>query len=195
MAAQAFFYNAIFFTYALVLARFFSVPSDQRRLAHPAVRCRQFPGAAAARAPVRRDGGAERCWRSPMAFPVSCCCLAAPVPGPVADGDTQTIGWMIVFFFASAAASSAYLTVAENFRWRFAPWPSPCSTPRRPRSAGWPRPICSDLVAAGSRTHLFFGYLFAAALMLAAALVAWVFAVDAEGKSLEEVAPPLSSVN
>ena len=53
MAAQAFFYNAIFFTYALVLTTFYGIPQPACRLVHPAVRGRQRARAAAARAAVR----------------------------------------------------------------------------------------------------------------------------------------------
>ena len=60
MVSQAFFYNAIFFTYALVLTRFYGVPEEQRRLLHLPVRARQLPRAAAARAAVRRDRPAAR---------------------------------------------------------------------------------------------------------------------------------------
>ena len=60
MTAQAFFYNAIFFTYALVLTDFYGVPAERRRLVHPALRGRQFPRAAAARPAVRHASAAGR---------------------------------------------------------------------------------------------------------------------------------------
>ena len=60
MTAQAFFYNAIFFTYALVLTEFYGVRADAGRLVHPAVRGGQFPRAAAARAAVRHASGGGR---------------------------------------------------------------------------------------------------------------------------------------
>ena len=56
MAAQAFFYNAIFFTYALVLTKFYAVSAGDGRLVHPALRGRQFPWAGRSRAPVRHHG-------------------------------------------------------------------------------------------------------------------------------------------
>ena len=60
MASQAFIYNAIFFTYALVLTRFYGVRGRQGRPLHPALRHRQFPGAAAARPVVRLRSAARR---------------------------------------------------------------------------------------------------------------------------------------
>ena len=40
MAAQAFCYNAVFFTYALILTRFYAIASGRHRLVHAAVRAR-----------------------------------------------------------------------------------------------------------------------------------------------------------
>ena len=114
MAAQAFFYNAIFFTYALVLTDFYGVAGRSRRLVHPAVRGGQFPRAVAARPAVRHDRAPDHDRRDLCAlrrsargtgylFSTGCC-----------RRETQTIAWMVIFFFASAAASSAYLTVERD---------------------------------------------------------------------------------
>jgi MFS family permease len=111
----------------------------------------------------------------------------------VLTAQTQTLVWMVIFFFASAAASSAYLTVSETFPLElramaiaifyaigtgiggvFGPW--------------W----FGALVDTGSRASLYAGYLFGSALMIAAALVAWRWGVAAERKPLEEVARPLA---
>ena len=112
----------------------------------------------------------------------------------VLTAQTQTIAWTIIFFVASAAASSAYLTVSEIFPLEirafaiavfysvgtlaggvFAPW------------------IFGVIIGSGSRTALFGGYLLGAALMIAAAVVeAWI-GVPAERRSLESIAAPLSS--
>src|SRR5262249_27724916 len=106
----------------------------------------------------------------------------------------QTIAWMVIFFVASAAASSAYLTVSETF-------------PLEVRAlaiaffyaigtgiggAAGPWPFC-PLIDTGSRWSLFAGYLLGAVLMLAAALVAWRYGVAAERKPLESVATPLAA--
>jgi MFS family permease len=107
---------------------------------------------------------------------------------------TQTLAWTIIFFIASAAASSAYLTVSEVFPLEiralaiaifyafgtltggvFAPW-----------LFGW-------IIGTGSRTGLLIGYLFAAALMIIGALVELWIGVPAERRSLEHIAAPLSS--
>src|SRR5437762_8794541 len=109
---------------------------------------------------------------------------------------TQTIAWMIIFFVASAAASSAYLTVSEIFPLEirafaiaifyavgtlvggvFAPW-----------LFGW-------MIGKGSSDALFIGYLAAAMLMIVGAIVELWIGVPAERRSLEHVAAPLSSRN
>jgi MFS family permease len=110
------------------------------------------------------------------------------------DATTQTLAWTGVFFFASAAASSAYLTVSESF-------------PLEMRAIGiavfyafgtgiggvvapW---LLGRLIDTGSRTEVLGGYLGAAFLMLAAASVQWRWGVNAERRSLEEVAAPLAA--
>ena len=194
MSAQAFFYNAIFFTYALVLANYYAVPSEKIGWHILPFALTNFLG------PVLLGKFFDTWGRRKMltlTYGVSGALLlfwASLFQADLLTATTQTIGWMTVFFFASPAASAAYLTVAENFPLEvramaialFYATATAIGGVGAPYLFGW-------LVEAGSRTNLYFGYLFAAALMLFAAAVAWRFAVDAEGKSLEEVAPPLSA--
>jgi MFS family permease len=108
---------------------------------------------------------------------------------------TQTIAWCVIFFFASAGASSAYLTVSETF---------PLEVRAKAIAVFFAIAQCfgalgpviyGALIGDGSRPLLLFlGYLLGAAVMIGGALVAWFLAVDAEGKSLEDVASPLSAV-
>ena len=138
---------------------------------------------------AQKDAGAHL-WP----FRCAAAVLGQPVPGRVADGDHADHRLDDGVLLRLPAASAAYLTVAENFPLEIRAMAIALFYAAATAIGGVAAPyLFGHLVAAGSRTHLFFGYLFAAALMLAAALVAWVFAVDAEGKSLEEVAPPLSS--
>jgi MFS family permease len=195
MSAQAFFYNAIFFTYALVLANYYSVPSDQVSWHILPFALTNFMG------PLLLGRLFDLWGRRKMlalTYGLSGALLlfwASLFQGGLLTATTQTIGWMTVFFFASPAASAAYLTVAENFPLEIRAMAIALFYAAATGIGGVAAPyVFGHLVAAGSRTHLFYGYLFAAALMLFAAGVAWLFAVDAEGKSLEEVAPPLSSV-
>src|SRR6185437_2776966 len=106
---------------------------------------------------------------------------------------TQTLAWSGVFFFASAAASSAYLTVGENFplevRASAIAWFYAIGT----GLGGIAGPVVFGyLIASGSRADVFVGYALGGGLMLAAAIVAAFLAVDAERRSLESVATPLA---
>lgn len=110
------------------------------------------------------------------------------------DALGQSALWTVIFFFASSAASAAYLTVSEIFpletRGLAIALFFSIGTAIGGIAAPW---FFGSLVASGSRTWLFGGYLLAASFMLAAALVEWFLGVDAERKSLEEIALPLAS--
>ena len=107
----------------------------------------------------------------------------------------QTVGWMIVFFVASPAASAAYLTVSETFPIEIRALTIAVFYALGTGLGGVAAPyVFGKLVESGSRQSVFSGYVFAAALMFAASLVAVRFAVPAERKPLEQVAAPLSSL-
>ena len=197
MAAQAFFYNAIFFTYALVLTDFYGVPgSEPCRLVHPAVRGGQFPRAAPARPPVRHDRpqADDRLHLRHVGHPARGHRLA--VRAGRLSATTQTLAWTVIFFFASSAASSAYLTVSETFPLEIRALAIALFYAIGTGIGGIAGPLLFGiLIETGSRASLFGGYLLAAALMIAAAWIAWRFGIAAERKSLEMVAKPLASVD
>jgi MFS family permease len=108
---------------------------------------------------------------------------------------TQTVGWMIVFFVASPAASAAYLTVSETFPIEIRALAIAIFYAIGTGAGGVAGPIVfGRLIESGSRQSIFGGYVFAALLMFAAAIVAALYAVNAERKPLEQVAKPLSAV-
>jgi MFS family permease len=115
MASQAFFYNAIFFTYALVLGRFFQVPDERIGLYILPFALGNFLG------PLLLGHLFDTWGRKPMialTYAASGLLLAgtAGLFAAGALGATGlTVAWTAVFFFASAAASAAYLTVGETF--------------------------------------------------------------------------------
>jgi MFS family permease len=194
MAAQAFFYNAIFFTYALVLTDFFAIPSDRVGLYILPFAAGNFLG------PVLLGRLFDTRGRRQMIFftyLVSGLLLASTgflfMQG-ILTAFTQTLCWMAIFFFASAAASSAYLTVSETFPLETRALAIAVFYAIGTGIGGVAGPwIFGALIDTGSRPALFAGYLFAAALMIGAALVALRFAVAAEGKPLEQVAKPLAT--
>jgi MFS family permease len=115
MVAQAFFYNAIFFTYALVLTDFYGIPGDHVGWYLLPFAAGNFLG------PVLLGRLFDTIGRRPMiaaTYALSGLLLAAAgylFALGILSATGQTIAWMVIFFFASAAASSAYLTVGETF--------------------------------------------------------------------------------
>jgi len=194
MAAQAFFYNAIFFTYALVLSTFYGVP-------HERVGWYLFPFAIGnILGPLLLGPLFDKVGRRQMiaaTYTVSGLLLALTgylFAAKILDAQTQTIAWMIVFFFASAAASAAYLTVSEVFPVEIRALAIAFFYAVGTGIGGIAAPaLFGALIATKTRDAVFIGYLFGAGLMIFAAIVEALFGVAAEGKSLESVAAPLSS--
>ena len=194
MGAQAFLYNAIFFTYALVLRQFYGVPSEAvgwyilpfaaGNLAGPIVLGQLFDTLGR-----RRMIGAT--------YALSGVLLAGAGWAFAAGWLSawgQTAAWTAIFFFASAAASSAYLTVGETFPLEVRAIAIAAFYAAGTAIGGVAGPaIFGALIQTGSRTELLYGYLAGAALMLVAAGTVWRFGTDAERKPLEQVAPPLSA--
>lgn len=194
MAAQSFFYNAIFFTYALVLSTFYNVP-------HQSVGLYVFPFAAGnVLGPLLLGPLFDRIGRKTMiaaTYIIAGVLLAVSAilfAAGVLDARTQTIAWMIVFFFASAAASAAYLTVSEIFPVEIRALAIAVFFAIGTGIGGVAAPIVfGALIETKQRGMVLIGYLIGTALMVGAGAVQARFGVAAEGKSLESVAQPLSS--
>ncbi|QDW36195.1 MFS transporter [Bradyrhizobium sp. KBS0727] len=195
MAAQAFFYNAIFFTFALVLTDFFGIPASQIGWYILPFAAGNFLG------PLLLGKLFDTLGRRVMitlTYGVSGVLLA--VSGYLfsigaLSAQTQTIAWMVIFFFASPAASAAYLTVSETFPLEVRALAIALFYAIGTGIGGVAGPaLFGALIDTGSRNSVFAGYLFGSALMVAAAVVAWRYAVAAERKSLESVARPLAFV-
>lgn len=193
MATQAFCYNAIFFSYALILTKFygtppasigwFMLPFAAGNFLGPLLLGRLFDTV-----------GRRRMISATYGLAGGLLCLTA---GAFALGwltaETQTMAWMLIFFFASAGASAAYLTVGELF---------PLETRAVTISlfyavgtllGGVAGPaVFGALIVTGEPWQIASGYLLGGGLMLFGAAVAFVLCVPAEGKPLESVAQPLS---
>jgi len=196
MTAQAFFYNAIFFTYAMVLGRFFAVPPERVGLYLVPFAVSNFLG------PLLLGRFFDTWGRRPMiaaTYASSGLLLAATallfVHGAL-TAVTQTLAWAVVFFFASAAASSAYLTVSESFPLEVRALAIALFYALGTALGGVAAPwIFGALIGTGEPAAIAWGYAAGAALMLiAAAVEAWI-GVAAERRALEDVAPPLSCVD
>jgi MFS family permease len=196
MASQAFFYNAIFFTYALVLTDFYGVPSGH-------VGWYLLPFAAGnVLGPVLLGRLFDTLGRRPMiAFTYIMSGVLLAIAGwlfasGLIDARTQTLCWMVIFFFASAAASSAYLTVSETFPLEIRALAIAFFYAVGTGVGGVIGPgLFGALIDTGSRNSVFGGYLFGAVLMVMAGVVAVRWGVAAERKSLEHVARPLTFVD
>ena len=193
MAAQAFFYNAIFFTYALVLTDFFGIAANQVGWYILPFAAGNFLG------PVFLGRLFDTIGRRQMIFFTYVMSgLLLSITGylfmqGILTAFSQTVCWMIIFFFASAAASAAYLTVSETFPLEIRALAIAIFYAIGTGIGGVAGPwIFGLLIDSGSRTTVFGGYLFAALLMIVAGAVALRFGVAAERKSLEEVARPLA---
>src|SRR6202008_2105401 len=109
---------------------------------------------------------------------------------------TQALGWSAIFFVASAAASSAYLTVSEIFPLEMRAVAISLFYAAGTALGGFAGPpLFGAMIESGSRGALFGAYALAAGLMCAAALVAAWLGIDAERRPLEQVAPPLGQAN
>jgi MFS family permease len=192
MAAQAFFYNAIFFTYALMLTRFYGVeeqnvgyyifPFALGNFLGPLVLGRLFD-TIGRRAMITGTYALSGVLLFATAYAFREGWLTAT---------SQALAWSTIFFVASAAASSAYLTVSEIFPLEMRAIAISLFYAVGTALGGFAGPpLYGAMIESGSREALFGAYGLAAALMCAAALVTAWLAVDAERKALEEVCAPL----
>jgi MFS family permease len=195
MSTQSFLYNAIFFTYGLVLEFFFHVKATDTAYYFFAFAAGNLLG------PLTIGRLFDTLGRKKMiagTYLLSGAMLLV-VAFLFKNGDlnamTQTLAWAVIFFFASAGASAGYLTASEVF---------PLEVRAKAIAVFFAIAQCfgafgsawyGHLIGDGSnRNTLFAGYVVGAIAMMAGGLVAVFFAVDAEGKSLEDVATPLSVI-
>ncbi len=194
MACQAFFYNAIFFTYALVLTSFFGVAVSSVGYYIFPFAIGNFLG------PLLLGGLFDRIGRRKMiaaTYALSGLGLLATAfafDRGWLDAVSQAWCWSGIFFFASAAASSAYLTVSEVFPLEMRAVAISLFYAIGTGVGGLVGPaFYGALIDTGNRGSLFWGYVAAAALMCVASGVAALLGVDAERRPLESVARPLSA--
>ncbi len=195
MAAQAFFYNAIFFSYALVLTRFYAIPSAAIGWYILPFALGNFLG------PLLLGPLFDVLGRKPMitaTYALSGVLLA--VVGylfreEMLSAAQLTACWTGIFFFASAAASAAYLTVSESFPLEARALAIALFYAIGTGLGGVVSPwLFGMLVGSGERGAVFCGYLLGAALMIGAALVEAAIGVKAERQPLESVARPISAI-
>jgi MFS family permease len=195
MAAQAFCYNAVFFTYALILTKFYQVPSARVGWYILPFAAGNFAG------PLLLGRLFDSIGRKVMitATYVASGVLLVATGWLFAlgwlDATQQTAAWTAIFFVASAAASSAYLTVGESFPLEVRAVAIAIFYAFGTGLGGVAGPfVFGALIQSGSRTQIFHGYILGGGLMVAAGLIEALLGVASERRPLEDIAPPLSSL-
>ncbi|WP_446744574.1 MFS transporter [Silvibacterium acidisoli] len=194
MMAQAFFYNAIFFTYALVLENFYHVPPVKAGYYILPFALGNVLG------PLMLGHLFDTIGRKKMiALTYALSGILLTITGwlflhNMLTAKTQTICWTVIFFVASSAASAAYLTVSEIFPLEVRAMAISVFYAFGTLIGGVGAPaLFGSLIQSGSQINLFWGYIGAAVLMLFAAAFELYAGVAAEGRSLEQISKPLSA--
>jgi MFS family permease len=194
MVAQAFLFNAVFFSYGLVLSKFHGVPEEGTGLYLMTLAVSNFLGPLLLGPLFDTIGRRAMIAGTYAAGGVLLIATAILFGLDAFTAWTQTFAWMLIFFFASAAASSAYLTASEVFPLETRALAIAIFYAVGTAIGGTFAPaLFGHLIEIGSPWALAGGYIFAAVLMLAAAVAEAGFGIDAEMRSLESIAGPLSS--
>jgi MFS family permease len=194
MITQSFLYNAIFFTYTIVLAKFYGVPETSTPLYLIAFCVGNLAGPLTIGHLFDTIGRKKMIAGTYILSGVLLAVSAVLFNAGALTAVTQTIAWCVIFFFASAGASAGYLTVSEIF---------PLEVRAKAIAVFFAIAQCfgalgpivyGALIGDGSEPgKLFLGYLLGAAVMIVGGLVTIAFGVDAEGKSLEDIATPFAA--
>ncbi len=195
MTAQAFLYNAVLFTYGLILSNYFGVPETNVGYYLAVFAVGNFME------PLLLGRLFDRVGRRSM---ISGCYLVAGALMALSgylfyldllDATTSTSIWTVMFLFASSAASAAYLTVSEVFPMEIRAMAIAFFYAVGTALGGITGPIIfGQLIGTGERTDLLCGYGIAAALMILAAIVELILGVRVEQRSLEDIATPLTAI-
>ncbi|MFL6447152.1 MAG: MFS transporter [Bryobacteraceae bacterium] len=194
MIGQSFFFNAVFFTYGLVVNKFYKVDAKHLPLHLLPFALASFLG------PIALGRLFDSVGRKPMitiTYGLSGLLLVFTTI-PFANGSlsatTLNVCFSVIFFVASSAASAAYLTVSEIFPLEIRALAIAIFYAIGTLIGGVGAPyFFGEMIASGSRWHVGFGYLLGALLMLIASGSEWAVGVEASGKSLESVSQPLQS--
>ncbi len=193
MITQSFLYNSIFFTYTLVLGKFYGVPASATPWYLIAFAVGNFIGPLALGHLFDSIGRRKMIAGTYILSGVLLAISAWLFHAGLLNAVTQTVAWCVIFFFASAGASAAYLTVSEIFPIEVRAMAIAVFFAIAQAFGALGPVLYGVLIGDGSNpTALLYGYLLAAAIMIVGGLVEVVLGIDAEHKALEDVATPLS---
>ena len=193
MVTQAFFYNAVLFTYGLVLLRYYHISAEKLGLFLVPLALGNFLGPLTIGRLFDTVGRKKMISATYIGSGVLLFGTALLFKADVLTALTQALCWSAVFFVASSAASAAYLTVSEVFPLEIRAVAISIFYAIGTLAGGVAGPaIYGYIVGTGSRTLLFWGYVAGAVLMIIGGLFEVWLGVDAEGKSLEDIARPLA---
>src|SRR3954451_13418788 len=191
---QAFLYNAIFFTYALVLTEIYGVSASSVGLYLLPFAVGNFMG------PLLLGRFFDTVGRKPMiagTYILSGVLLVITgilFENGTLNATTQTIAWCVIFFFASAGASAAYLTVSEIFPMETRAMAIAFFYATGTIVGGFGGPLLfGALINSGDPDQIFVGYVVGAAVMIVGGIIQATMGVEAAGRDLEDIAPPLSA--
>ena len=194
MVAQSFFFNAVFFTYGLVVKKFFHISDDDLPMHLLPFALGSFFG------PLVLGKLFDSWGRKPMitaTYGISGLLLVvALIPFGMGIIGPKMLGilFTLIFFVASSAASAAYLTVSEIFPLELRAFAIALFYAAGTLVGGVAAPLLfGELITTGSHWAVASGYGIGAALMLAGALCEWRLGIEAAGQSLENVSKPLQS--
>jgi MFS family permease len=191
---QAFLYNAIFFTYALVLTKIYGVAAGSVGLYLLPFAVGNFLG------PLLLGRYFDSVGRKPMiagTYILSGILLIITgilFKNGTLNATTQTVAWCVIFFFASAGASAAYLTVSEIFPMETRAMAIAFFYATGTIVGGFGGPLLfGALIQSGKPGQVFIGYVVGAVVMIAGGVIQALMGVEAAGRDLEDIAPPLSA--
>jgi MFS family permease len=194
MTGQAFLYNAIFFTYTLVLTDFFDVSEKTAPLYLIPFSVGNFLGPLVL-GPLFDILGRRVMISSTYIVSGGLLLVTGQLfVHDVVDATSMTIAWCVIFFFASAGASSAYLTVSECFPLEARAMAISLFYAIGTGLAALSPTLFGALIETASRTNVNYGYMLGAGLMIAGGVIAIFLAVPAERKALEDIASPYTAV-
>jgi MFS family permease len=195
MSTQSFLYNAIFFTYGLVLEFYFHVKATDTAYYFFAFAAGNLAGPLTIGRLFDTIGRKKMIAGTYLLSGILLLIVSFLFKAGSLNATTQTLCWAVIFFFASAGASAGYLTASEVF---------PLEVRAKAIAVFFAIAQCfgafgsawyGHLIGTGqNRNTLFVGYVVGAVAMMIGGLAAVFLGVDAEGKSLEDVATPLSVV-